>query len=898
MPTQSSPKIRKFIVIVTMLLFAFLTPKAIAEELATFPAGAFIIDMGVTPQTVSNALKPYGLIYSLIINNAVAVKWVIDPNKAKDGADFVYNGYSFKGGPFVIPAEFRNQAVNDTITKWLSKGVVGVNTTAPITVPVYKTLSVSAVPRWTLDKQNGAIAKVFFTNAGIPSTAYGGPTSSTWKNPADLGACDDIFVMPHADPVWSTHGNLYDWNLNYRGSIWLGCTAGSALEDMFNPANPSQQTNFLSEKTGTAAMSGSRYFNPYYENAMILWTNHNDGTPPYTYDNGGDPVMQFLGTIDAATQQGAEQIYMPTNGGVTGSGGWRATTKIGGYDPTMTGVIGPDPKYRAAVIAYGNAYGDVNRGMVMMEASHNIAKDIKPENVAAQRAFFNFSFLAGKISAPQPEFTFQIGNLTSGEEVPISFTISAPRNINEFDILWSSSCGGVFSSTNTSSTTFTAPQVTGPSNCIISATLTERSICGKVYKGAVGTAIACALKVVTTISPACYGLNNGSVSMAITGGDGNYVWSWTKSGSSSTGAGTGTLISNMSSGTYTISVTAGGGSGCSNTFIVTINENSQLSSSITSFNNVLCNSASTGSIDVSVNGGSPAYTYAWSGPNGFTANTQNISGVKAGVYDLTVTDSKGCTTSVSKTLTEPTVMIITPTITSVNSYGATNGAISLSIDGGTGTKSFLWNDGSTLQNRTGLGAGTYTVTVTDANGCSQTINSITINQPSDITVSAVAAAIPCYGGTSVITVTASGGTGMLQYSLNGGTYQTGTTFSNVAASASPYIITVKDASGYTKTTSVTVSQPTPIVISTIINKASCPGQADGSLVTTVSGGTPGYIYAWTGANGYTSASANPTALSAGTYNLTVTDSKGCTASISLVVTNIHPSPVMPGIITK
>jgi hypothetical protein len=883
---------------VLLVLFSVATYHSHAQEMATFQSGAYIIDMGVVPQTINNALKPYGLIYSLIINNAVSVKWVIDPNKSKDGVDFTYNGYSFKGGPFIIPAEFRNKVVNDTIAKWQTMGVVGVTTTAPITVPVFKTLSISAVPRWTLDKQNGAIAKVFFQNAGIPASAYGGPTSSTWKNPADLGACDDIFVMPHADPVWSTHGNLYDWNLNHRGCIWLGCTAGSALEDMFNPSNPSQQTNFLSEKTGNAATSGSRYYNPYYENAMVLWTHHGNGTPPYIYDNGGDPVMQFLGNIDVATQQGAEQIYLPTNGGVSGSGGWRPTTKIGGYDPTVTGLVGSDAKYRAAVLAYGSAFGDSDRGMVMMEASHNIAKDVKPENVAAQRAFFNFSFLAGKVSAPQPEFSFQVGNLKSGEVVPVSFTVSAPRNINEFDIVWTSSSGGTFSPNNAASVEFTVPQVSAPTNCIISVTLTERTSCAKVYKGAVGASIVCALDVIPSVTPACYGQDNGSVSMTISGGDGNYVWNWTKTGSSSTASGTGTTISNLAAGTYAVTITSGGGAGCAKSFNITINQNTQLSATVVSAIDLTCNGVASGSIDVSVSGGSPAYSYAWTGPNGFTANTVNISSLLAGKYDLTVTDSKGCTNGLSVTLTQPSAISVSTSVTAANGYGATTGAISLTVSGGTGTMSYLWNDGSTAQNRTNLAAGSYSVVVTDANGCSKTISDINVTQPAALTLSASATSIACNGGTSTITISASGGTGTLLYSLNGGTFQSDSVFTNVSASPNPYILTVKDQNNYQGHAQITITQPDKIVLSANVTNASCPGQSDGSIALSISGGTPGYGYAWSGPNSYSSTTASPSNVPAGTYQVTVTDSKGCVATMSVVVTNQHPLPVLPGVITK
>jgi hypothetical protein len=212
-----------------------------AQTTRTIPTGSFVVNMGVSPQTVGNGLKPYGLVYDLVKNYNVPIYWVINPSKGKDGIDFSHNGVDYKGGPFIIPVEYRSTAVNDRITFWQSQGVVGANTVSSISVPVAETIT--AAPNWTLDQKNGSIAAGYFTNAGIPSSSY------NFKDPALLGSCDDIFVMPHADPTWATHANLLTWNQTFRGAIWAACHAVSALEDMFNPANPAQQTNFLSAKT-------------------------------------------------------------------------------------------------------------------------------------------------------------------------------------------------------------------------------------------------------------------------------------------------------------------------------------------------------------------------------------------------------------------------------------------------------------------------------------------------------------------------------------------------------------------------------------------------------------------------------------------------------------------------
>ncbi|MBT8190057.1 MAG: hypothetical protein KJO29_06480, partial [Bacteroidia bacterium] len=278
-----------------------------AQTTETLDAGSYIVDMGILPQTIENAIVPYGMVYDLLDNYGADIKWVINTTKAKDGTDFTYNGYDYKGGPFIIPAEYMSAAVLDRIQNyWEPNGVVGTITTSPITVPVYTTIK--DMPVWTLDAKNGGIAQGYLDNALIPPTQY------NYEDPQFLDCCDDLFAMPHADPEWDTHSNLYDWNLNCSGEIWMACHAGSAFLNMFNydaGGDPDEQTNFLLSKTGTA-MGGGPWADP--ANAALLWGDHDKGTPPYSYNYPSNPAMQFMGIIDGATQNGSEQIYLPVNG--------------------------------------------------------------------------------------------------------------------------------------------------------------------------------------------------------------------------------------------------------------------------------------------------------------------------------------------------------------------------------------------------------------------------------------------------------------------------------------------------------------------------------------------------------------------------------------------------------
>ena len=880
----------RMIVFITVFIFSGFYAQA---QTTTIPAGSFIVNMGVTPQTVGNGLKPYGMLYELL-QEQCPVHWVIKSNKIKDGVDFTYNDIDYKGGPFIIEAKYRTSVVNGIISAWQSQGVVGITTTAPVSVPVYTTLY--AVPRWTMDKQNGSIAVAFFNNAGIPSFAYGGSSSSLWTLPADLDCCDDIFVMPHADPTWATHQRLYTWNQECKGAIWLGCHAGSALEDMFDnttldgdPIDYTQQTNFLSHKSGDATGSG-----PWAENALILWGNHDDGTLPYVYAYHDDPVMQFLGIIDAATQNGSEQIYIP----VHASAGWRESTKVGVFDPDhpeAKSYPSTPPTHHAAVLAYGRGFGEETRGYVMLEASHNIAKSTAPASVAAQRAFFNFSFLSmnDKVSIPEITGIPEDGILYSGQTYNFAVEYSGNTPFGA-TYNWEASCGGTFTPSATDqSVVFTPPTSSSPINCQITVTVEDN--CGRTSFDNHVVVVECNMTVATTVVNPCFGsVNGGSVSMIASSGTEPYTWSWTRAEGGS-GSGTGSTISDLGAGTYTVTMFTDNGAGCSETFTVTLSDSPEIVVTATPVP-VACNGENTGAINVSVSGGTPPYTYLWDdGPT-----TLNRSGLTAGTYTLTVTDSKGCIQTASVAVIQSDELVITSDITDVTCYDAANGIINLTVTGGTEPYTFLWNDGNSNQNRTDLAPGTYSVTVTDANNCEMTAENITISQPSvPLTLSETHVNNPCYGNTlGSIDLTVTGGTTGYTYLWTGpGTFSASTEdISNLAPGI--YNVMVTDSKSCTSSLSVTITSPPALSVSLGVTDPTCPPDADqnfadGAITLVASGGTPGYTYSWTGPNGFTSVSQNISELIEGLYSVTITDANGCTISASKTLVYLNPNPEQP-----
>ncbi len=367
----------------------------------------------------------------------------------------------------------------------------------------------------------------------------------------------------------------------------------------------------------------------------------------------------------------------------------------------------------------------------------------------------------------------------------------------------------------------------------------------------------------------CNGGNNGTGTVTQSGGTSPYTYLWSGGGTNNTKTG-------MTAGSYTVTVTDH--NGCTATVAITITQPPLLTATIIITSNVTCNGYNTGILTANPSGGTPIYTYLWS-PGGETNAT--ATGLSAGSYTLTVTDSHGCTATTNTIITQPPLLTLTITgTTNVSCAVGNNGTITFSSGGGTPAYTYLWNPGGgTSDPATGLTAGTYTVKVTDANGCIATA-SATITQPPVLAVTAtVTAEVSCNGGNNgSAACTATGGTSPFTYSWSGG----GSNSTKTGMSAGTYTITIHDLHGCLATATVTVTQP-PLMHDTITINAnvSCHGGSNGSVTANVTGGTLPYTYAWAPIGATT---ATATGLSAGTYTNTATDSHGCSVTASVTIT--------------
>ena len=353
----------------------------------------------------------------------------------------------------------------------------------------------------------------------------------------------------------------------------------------------------------------------------------------------------------------------------------------------------------------------------------------------------------------------------------------------------------------------------------------------------------------------CFEDRSGSIDLTVTGGTQPYVFSWSSGEAIED-------LENLPAGDYVVTVTDA--NGCEVTMEITI-ESPELALSYTETStNITCSSL--GTIDIEVLGGEPPYDYLWS--NGSV--TEDLFGLSAGDYNLQVTDNNGCvlTTEVF-TITEPDVMSIDTVINQVSCHGAGDGSVDLSVSGGTAPYVFTWSDGfSNVEDRTGLSPGDYTVTVTDANGCAESI-SFTITSPEALTATFRKEDVLCFEDRSgSIDLTVTGGTQPYVFSWSSG--EAIEDLENLPAG--DYVVTVTDANGCEMIMEITIESPEfPLSVSGVVSDESCAGVSDGTIDLTVSGGAPPYRYQW--GNGLETEDIE--GLLPGVYQVTVIDNNGC-----------------------
>lgn len=406
-------------------------------------------------------------------------------------------------------------------------------------------------------------------------------------------------------------------------------------------------------------------------------------------------------------------------------------------------------------------------------------------------------------------------------------------------------------------------------------TVTDNNGCTKTSSVGVSNFTGPTINLTTIHHVKCFGGNNGSASVSLTGGHSPFTYSWSPSGGNSANA------TGLAAGNYIVSVTDG--NNCTSTLAIQINQPSKINTTLTN-TNPLCFSSNSGTATAICTGGTPPFNYSWTPGN---LVSSSVSGLGIGTYIVKITDNNGCKDSTTFTLTEPSQLTANiHAISDVKCYGGNNGAAEIIASGGSPGYNYSWfPSGDTLNSAAGLTAGNYLVTLTDAHNCTVNIP-VTINQPPLLSSSITTFSnVKCTGqNNGSASVDVNGGTAPYLFSWNPGG-ETGNSISNIVAGN--YSVNITDANGCLTSSSIVITEPAPLAVNiNLISNVSCNDGSDGSITVNVTGGTAPYIYQWNPGNSNSAVANN---LSAGYYSILVTDANGCTATITATVT--EPSPL-------
>ncbi|MCX6300988.1 MAG: gliding motility-associated C-terminal domain-containing protein [Bacteroidia bacterium] len=407
----------------------------------------------------------------------------------------------------------------------------------------------------------------------------------------------------------------------------------------------------------------------------------------------------------------------------------------------------------------------------------------------------------------------------------------------------------------------------------------------------------------------CLAYSDGSVRIdSISGGSGGYKYKWTTISGTITGADTLDHLDNITAGKYYLTTTDL--MGCVKVDSVTLTEpvgmilsDTLISNSADGNYNISCNGGNDGFINLTITGGSGNYLYSWTGPGGYTATTEDISGLKAGTYTCIVTDVNGCilTPNLSFDLTEPAALNITsvPSLApdgsnNINCYGGT-GSVDITITGGSAGNpyKYTWSttNGSGLvdgsDDQTALSAGTYHLVVTDLNNCVATTD-ITLAQPTALGITLVPTHITC--------VTPGFANGSIDATVTGGVLPYNYTWSNGASgedisglTSGYYNVMVTDVNGCQIPDTALINMPPDVLFNKVLSdfdgyNASCYGSSDATININMTSGLAPFSFSWAGPGGYSSTDQYITGLAAGPYTLLITDANACTATEVITVT--------------
>ncbi len=386
-----------------------------------------------------------------------------------------------------------------------------------------------------------------------------------------------------------------------------------------------------------------------------------------------------------------------------------------------------------------------------------------------------------------------------------------------------------------------------------------------------------------SVSPSTCSGANGSIALTVTGGTGSYSFEWAHDNTLTNSDATGLI-----SGIYTFTITDS--LMCVADSSVQINNSGSIGLTLQSANDANCFGTSTGSAEVLVVGGVPNFTYIIRYGSVILDSVQigtsshTFLNLGMGNYQIEALDGNGCSATTQVSIDQPTSILANANVTNVNCFGQNNAQIQVNVNGGTPAYQYLWSHGATSQDLTGIGTGTYSLTISDSHSCTKVLNNLIVSEPSVLSVSLDNISHnPCHNDSI----------GQIEVSCLGGTHPYNFIWNNHSQDsilqhlkAGQYNLTVTDAHGCTDTLMTSIVQATLLAITDSVYIENHLQSIDIVPV----GGTPSYQYEWS--NG--EQSANLSNLGTGLYQLTVTDFNGCKA---YQVYRVDIEMIIPSVIT-
>lgn len=390
----------------------------------------------------------------------------------------------------------------------------------------------------------------------------------------------------------------------------------------------------------------------------------------------------------------------------------------------------------------------------------------------------------------------------------------------------------------------------------------------------------------SSISTTCPNGDDGQAIVATSGGtpypDGSYNYLWNNPTSTQNDTATGLNGGQM----YIVTITDA--NGCFSYDSVTVAQPEVIVNTLT-ITDVLCKDAANGEVSVSSVGGTPPFQYQWDA-NANNATSAQVTNLEVGIYEVTVTDFLGCETTENITISQPPSFDVLISTEDVICHGAETGSITALAAGGIPWYSYTWDAaigaGNTVSAVENIAAGTYNLTVTDANGC-ENINQITINQPAQaITNQYSVDHVTCFGERDgQISINTSGGNGPYEYSLDGGSYSSSNMI--VGLSADRHLVYIQDEEGCIITDTVIVTEPEQITLDLGPDFVLLDGERQ-AILPDLQNAIPPISYEWTPGDSSLSCFTCPVPIVEGLeepqqFSLRVTDLNGCEAMDNIIV---------------